>query len=124
MKGALLDPHAADRLRKLCGMLGSAHDGERAAAGLKADQLVRQLGLTWQDVIVAPPIAPDPPRIRSWRAGESDWQRMARFCHARQGQLSLRDRDFIRSMIAWRGAPSAKQQSWLIDLFVQCGGSR
>jgi hypothetical protein len=123
MKSALLDPDAADRLRKLCGMLGSEHDGERAAAGLKADQLVRQLGLTWADVI-APPIAGDTPPICAWRAGESDWQRMARFCHVRQGQLSLRDRDFIRTMLEWRGVPSPKQQPWLIDLFMQCGGSR
>lgn len=40
----VLDPRSAARLVKLCGMLGSQHDGERAAAGLKADQLVRGLG--------------------------------------------------------------------------------
>jgi hypothetical protein len=39
-----------DRLAKLCGMFGSAHAGERAAAAAKADQLVRNLGLTWFDV--------------------------------------------------------------------------
>jgi hypothetical protein len=55
---ALLDPHSADRLRKLCGMLGSDHDGERAAAARAADKLVRGLGLTWHQVI-APPIVPD-----------------------------------------------------------------
>jgi hypothetical protein len=44
----------AHRLVKLCGMLGSAHDGERAAAGLKADQLLRENGLRWPDVIGAP----------------------------------------------------------------------
>jgi hypothetical protein len=40
------------RLAKLCGMLGSAHDGERAAAALKADQLVRAHGLTWGQLLV------------------------------------------------------------------------
>jgi hypothetical protein len=123
MNRAQLEPAVADRLAKLCGMLGSAHDGERAAAAAKADQLIRGLGLTWRDIIV-PPIAVEPSRIRSWRSGESDWVRMARFCQMRQGQLSLRDRDFIRTMLNWRGTPTAKQQGWLIDLFVQCGGSR
>ena len=41
-----------ERLAKLCGMFGSAHAGERAAAAAKADQLVRALGLTWFDVLV------------------------------------------------------------------------
>jgi hypothetical protein len=40
------------RLSKLAGMFGSAHAGERAAAALKADKLVRDLGLTWFDVLV------------------------------------------------------------------------
>jgi hypothetical protein len=123
MNRAQLEPATADRLAKILGMLGSDHDGERAAAAAKADQLIRGLGLTWRDVI-APPIAPNIPRIRPGRAGESDWQRMARFCHARQGQLSLRDRDFVRTILCWRGTPTAKQQSWLIDLYMQCGGSR
>jgi hypothetical protein len=118
MKGALLDPRTADRLAKFCGMFGSAHDGERAAAAAKADALVRSLGLTWRDVVV-PPIAADLPRSE-----ETDWQRMARFCHARQGQLSPRNRDFIQTMLAWPGVPSAKQQAWLVDCYVQCGGAR
>jgi hypothetical protein len=123
MNRAQLEPATADRLAKILGLLGSDHDGERAAAAAKADQLIRGLGLTWRD-IVAPPIAPQTPRIRAWRSGETDWQRMARFCHARQGQLSLRDRDFVRTMLHWRGTPSANQESWLIDLYMQCGGSR
>jgi hypothetical protein len=36
-------------------MLGSAHDGERAAAGLKAHELVRRHGLTWSDILLAAP---------------------------------------------------------------------
>jgi hypothetical protein len=41
---------AAD-LVKVLGMLGSPHVGERAAAGLQADQLVKQLGLRWPNII-------------------------------------------------------------------------
>ena len=47
MTAGNLPESLVDRLVKLCGMLGSAHDGERAAAGLKADQLLRENGLRW-----------------------------------------------------------------------------
>jgi hypothetical protein len=42
------------RLIKLCGMLGSDHDGERASAGLKASKLLMENHLTWHDVISSP----------------------------------------------------------------------
>jgi hypothetical protein len=54
-----LDDSAADRLAKLCGMFGSNHDGERASAAALADKLVRQLGLTWREIIV-PANDPEP----------------------------------------------------------------
>jgi hypothetical protein len=115
---ALLDPHSADRLRKLCGMLGSDHDGERAAAALAADKLVRGLGLTWHQVI-APPIVPDhSPRVRSWRADDSDWCRMAQFCHAWRWSLSQREREFVESVRTWRN-PTDKQRDWLLDIYAR-----
>ena len=40
------------RIIKILGMLGSAHGGERAAAGKKATELLRGCDLTWDDVIV------------------------------------------------------------------------
>jgi hypothetical protein len=46
-----LDPRTAERLAKLCGLFGSEHVGERAAAAAKADKLVRAQGLTWSQVI-------------------------------------------------------------------------
>ena len=42
------------KLVKLLGMLGSAHDGEIAAAGRMAHELIRQAKLTWYDVIPVP----------------------------------------------------------------------
>ena len=47
----MLDPTDATRLAKLLGMCGSDHAGERAAAALQADKLVRSAGLTWFDVV-------------------------------------------------------------------------
>jgi hypothetical protein len=52
-----LPRHELERLSKLCGMFGSDHAGERAAAAAKADQLVRKLGLTWNDVLISTPRA-------------------------------------------------------------------
>jgi hypothetical protein len=40
------------RLVKLLGLLGSAHDGERAAAARKAHEHIKALGLQWGDVII------------------------------------------------------------------------
>ena len=48
---ALLDPRAADKLVRICGMFGSNHDGERASAAAMADKLIRSQGLTWPEVI-------------------------------------------------------------------------
>lgn len=50
-----LDSPTLQRLAKLCGMLGSSHDGERASAAALADRLIREHGLTWPDVIAAKP---------------------------------------------------------------------
>lgn len=41
---------ALAHLRKLCGLLGSEHDGERATAARKATEFLRTQGLTWQDI--------------------------------------------------------------------------
>ena len=49
------------RLIRILGMLGSDHDGERAAAALAADRLVRASGWTWWDLL-APARAPRPVR--------------------------------------------------------------
>ena len=46
----------AAKLKKLSNFLGltsSNHPGERAAAALKAADLLRQLGMTWDEVLVA-----------------------------------------------------------------------
>ena len=109
MTRPVLDPQSAVRLVKLCGMLGSQHDGERAAADLKADQLVRGLGLTWGDLIVPPDTVP----LRN------DWRRMAKYCNRCRGQLSARDRAFIEAMLHWRGEPTERQQQWLIDIYAR-----
>ena len=46
-----MDEQQRTRLVRLCGMLGSAFDGERANAGQMADNLVKSMGTTWDKVI-------------------------------------------------------------------------
>jgi hypothetical protein len=115
----VLNPRAADKLAKILGMLGSDHPGERASAGAKANALVLAAGLTWADVINVPPKPDDPPRIRAWRSPSTDWQKMAGFCHERQDCLSRWDREFVWSMLNWRGEPSEKQQDLLASIFAR-----
>ena len=50
-----MSPNLIDRLTKVCGMFGSDHEGERAAAASVADRLLRQHGLSWADVLWAKP---------------------------------------------------------------------
>jgi hypothetical protein len=50
-----LDPSTADKLAKVCGLFGSAHDGERAAAAAKADKLIKERGLSWSDLLASTP---------------------------------------------------------------------
>jgi len=45
-----MDGASLARFRKLCGLLGSNHDGERAAAAAKATEFLKREGLTWQSV--------------------------------------------------------------------------
>mgnify|MGYP001563291157 CR=1 FL=1 len=47
-----LTDESRDRLVKLCGMMGSSFDGERATAALMADRLVKSMGVTWNDLII------------------------------------------------------------------------
>jgi hypothetical protein len=100
---ALLNPQSVAHLAKLCGMLGSAHAGERAAAALMADRFVRQvLRVTWLDVLRQPP---------------PDWRWMAQICRDRSHLLSGRERAFVASMACWHKPPSDKQLCWLTAIF-------
>ena len=108
-----LDPQ---RLVKLLGMCGSDYAGERSVAALKADQLVRDCGLTWHDVVHAPP--------GGWRATGStrDWHNKRNFCLRHAALLSEREQEFLVSLGRWRGDLTSKQHDWLAAIFarVQC----
>jgi hypothetical protein len=99
----ILDPNSADRLAKLCGMFGSAHDGERASAAAMADKLVRAQGLTW-------------PQVLSPRSHNAD--ELVGLCLANLTALTRWERGFIYSI---NGRPnlSEKQLALLERLAVK-----
>lgn len=47
-----MDATTLDRFRKILGLLGSDHDGERSAAALKATAMLKAAGSTWGDVAI------------------------------------------------------------------------
>jgi hypothetical protein len=59
----------ADRTRlvKLLALLGSDHAGERDAAGLAANRLLKQRGLTWEDALSPRPAERRLPEMGTWR---------------------------------------------------------
>ena len=101
-----LDHHAADRLTKLCGLFGSNHLGERAAAAAKADQLIRSHGLRWSDVIAPVPI--------------STFERI-RFALGHIDLLSLWERGFLLG-IRGKKTLSEKQLLVLDQIMEKLGG--
>jgi hypothetical protein len=128
----MLNQNNAERLAKILGMLGSDHAGERAAAGLAAHRLLSDLSLTWHQVIIAPSVPTtvsvgsyDPPDLRTRprsqqrHSGYTDWQRMARFAWSCRDRLRPRDQEFVRSMLAWRGPPTERQQDWLSEIYAR-----
>lgn len=95
-----------DRLVKVCGLFSSENDGERAAAAARVDQILRQAGLRWPDVIqpaLPPPVQPD----------------TIDFCLAHQTVLTLWEAEFIAALARQsRRRPSQKQQV-VLERFVQ-----
>ena len=85
---------------KLCGMFGSDQIGERATAAAKADAILREHKLTWQDVIRPAP----------------SHETMIRVCIENDAAFSDWERDFLRG-IAGRSELSAKQLAVLDRLY-------
>ena len=90
-----------DRLAGILGMLGSNHDGEAVAAARAAERLRRELGTTWQDLLVPPSgPAPSPP------PSPMGWRQAAVFC-ATQRRVPLSDWEmrFTHEVARYAGRP-------------------
>ena len=63
-----IDP---DLLAKVCGLLGSDHDGERSAAAYRASQMLRAAGLTWRELVERACIGMPTPTVPPFSTGFS-----------------------------------------------------
>ncbi|MCP1335157.1 hypothetical protein [Futiania mangrovi] len=106
---AALDDQTRDRLAKLLGMLGSDHDGERAAAGLKADRLVKKIGASWYDILkpqettrAADPVWRDP----------RDWREALALCLRYSEWLNDWEDEFCRSV--WKRRTITERQEFYV----------
>jgi hypothetical protein len=108
---AVLDPKATNKLAKICGMFGSVHEGERAAAAALADRMVSELGLRWADVISVPLVPAEPGHE------EVSWQAALDACLEHVHELDPRSKAFVQSLSGWRGTPSTKQIDWIFDIY-------
>ena len=102
----MLDPRTADMLAKLCGLFSSDHDGERASAAQKADQLIRSRGLTWRQII----FAADPHDTQST-------EELINFALAAGDVLTDWERDFLYSIRSWP-KPLTEKQSRMLKAIV------
>ena len=106
---------ALDKLAKVCGLLGSEHDGERAAAAYRATAIIREAGLTWREVIEAAgprcvePVDADPGWYEQLTAVLQDtdcltgWERefvLSLCAHGRKWQPSPKQADVLARI--WR----------------------
>lgn len=112
-----LDAATAERLAKLCGMFGSAHDGERSSAAALADKLVRSLGLTWQDIIRP---ANDTGREPALRWEEPCTIEEALECALYyQAALTEWERKFVRDLRRKRTWRLSEKQNDVLDQIVE-----
>jgi hypothetical protein len=111
-----LDPQTADRLIKILGLLGSVHAGERAVAGLKASQLLRERGLQWRDVIHVPIADHYGEETESF---EEDWEPRRRYCLQRARLHTIKERGFLINIADWNGPLTQRQQAWLDNIYAR-----
>ncbi len=108
MTAAILPAATRKKLAKLLGMLGSDHAGERDSAGLAAVRLMRQSGLSWQQILSPPPPEHPIPERGTWRE-------TVRQCLARPGSLRPWEVGFLRDLPQFRRL-STKQRYCLKEI--------
>jgi hypothetical protein len=105
------------RLARVCGLLGSDHDGEALAAARQAEKIRKKVGLTWEELLV--------PSIRQ-RSKDlppedlTDWRWACHFCLERYQWLTSWELDFVATIARYKKAPSAKQMAILQRLVARC----
>jgi hypothetical protein len=105
------------RLARVCGLLGSEHDGEALAAARQAEKIRKKVGVTWEELLV--------PSIRPRSADPlpeelTDWRSACHFCLERYRSLTSWELDFVATVARYQKPPSAKQLIILQRLVARC----
>jgi hypothetical protein len=124
-----LPPAVADRLIKIIGLFGSAHDGEVVAAARQATRLLREHDCTWAELLEPIVLPPPPARSRHRPAAQhapADWRANAAACLARADLLTDWEHRFVANLFGFRRL-SPKQEAVLGKLVervrVAAGGA-
>ena len=107
---ALLPAERLDKLVKVCGLLSSSHDGERAAAALQASRIVKAAGLSWSDLLRQPIASTPRPEGRG-----TGWFDDVLLCQRHPGSLRPWETGFISSIGRLRRL-TPKQRSTLAGI--------
>ena len=127
MNAAELSPSNRDFLLKVCGMLGSDHGGERAAAALKASNFLRRNELSWSEVIRAASAGDDGPKTAGPAAkprgrqtgGWTDWRADLAMCRNCRLSLTRRESDLVERMSGARCRPTAAEVAEMAQIAVR-----
>lgn len=97
------------KLARILGMLGSEHDGERASAARKASEMIKAAGVTWEQVLIRPPVARSAQPRKSSAYGMTD-EEFAQVVRTAQAHAA-RDSDARRARERYeQAARQARQQ--------------
>jgi hypothetical protein len=112
-----LDPATASKLAKICGMFASDQLGERASAALKAADLVKRAGCTWDEVLAPAPAAVMPGEASGPTASAVGMHRsLASWALRYPENISAWELTFLRSMSVRRKPPTQKQSTILCGI--------
>jgi hypothetical protein len=108
-----------EKLAAVLGMLGSDHDGERAAAALIASRIVREAGLSWRELLVETSSRDEVGSTEQQPAtptrAEPHWREMLAAARRRPELLTEWESRFLSS-IAWQRSLSPKQRAILAEI--------
>jgi hypothetical protein len=93
------------KLAKVLALLDSPREGERDAAALAAARLVKTAGLSWAQILAAPPVKREP--------GYGTWRTTCTELQKRPGDLRPWERKFVADLPAFPRISS--KQRYILD---------
>jgi hypothetical protein len=116
MRAPSLSAAGRERLVKILGLLSSSFAGERAAAGLKASTLVKELGAAWDELIVPYQVHYQPSQDRPSQPGAQDWRADLGLCQRHPAHLNPWEAKFTRSLSTPRTSLTRGQATKLAQI--------